>query len=89
MPALQNEMQALFTRNFRYFPCLSDKEYKGSYHYSVEYWDNENWIPVCCPAVPDEEVKISPGESQILPHLRLPLSDQKFDSHYWIPYIPI
>ncbi len=46
-------------------------EYKGSYHYSVEYWDNENWIPVCCPAVPDEEVKISPGESAVFDYIQL------------------
>lgn len=46
-------------------------EYRGSYHYSIEYWDNENWIQINCPAVFDEEVIIDPGESTVFEYIQL------------------
>lgn len=48
-----------------------DLEYKGSYHYSIEYWDGEKWDQVLGPAVPDEEIIIRPADSAVFEYIQL------------------
>ncbi|MBO4497651.1 MAG: hypothetical protein J5739_05555 [Lachnospiraceae bacterium] len=48
-----------------------DIEYEGSYHYTIERWDNGGWIEVYCPAVEDESIIIKPTESMVFKFIQL------------------
>ena len=41
---------------------LSDNlEYRGSYHYAIEYYDGTDWVNIVAPAVIEEELVIDPS----------------------------
>ena len=48
-----------------------DMEYRGSYHYTIEHWDNNDWVQIHCPAVQDESVIIPPAESVVFEYIQL------------------
>ena len=49
----------------------SDKEFKGGYHYAIQHSKRGKWINVHNPGVPDESLKIQPGEQIVFDYIQL------------------
>ena len=64
-----------------------DMEYRGSYHYTIEHWDDKDWVQIHCPAVQDESVIINPAESVVFEYIQLnPTGYDYFVGKYRVNY---
>jgi len=66
---------------------LGEVEYRGSYHYAIEYYDGSTWLTKVSPAVYDIEVAINPGESLVMPYGQLMPDDHNYTvGNYRVKY---